>query len=159
MNETENMTETGPLDSPVSRRGLVKYVLLGFSALATAGGVLTPIIAYLWPPKQAGAAGGGRVAVASTADLPPGKGEVYSVNNKPVILVNAPDGYKALSATCTHLGCIVFWNEQRQVIACPCHEAYFNTNGVVISGPPPEPLAVYRVQVEGDQIYVEGEES
>jgi cytochrome b6-f complex iron-sulfur subunit len=159
MNETENMNETGPLDSPVSRRGLIKYVLLGFSTLATAGGVLTPIIAYLWPPKQAGAAGGGKVAVASTAELPPGKGAVYSVNNKPVLVLNAPDGYKALSATCTHLGCILFWNEQRQVIACPCHEAFFNTNGAVISGPPPEPLAVYRVQVEGDQIYVEGGES
>lgn len=159
MNETENMTETGPLDRPVSRRGLIKYVALGFSALATAGGVLTPIVAYLLPPKQAGAAGGGKVAVASTADLPPGKGAVYSVNNKPVIVISTPDGYKALSATCTHLGCILFWNEQRQVIACPCHEAFFNTNGAVISGPPPAPLAAYRVQVEGDQIYVEGGES
>jgi cytochrome b6-f complex iron-sulfur subunit len=159
MSETVNMTETGPLQDPVSRRGFFKYALLGFSAVAAAGGVLYPILAYLWPPKQAGGAGGGRVAVASTVDLPPGTGGVFSVNNKPVIVINAPDGYKALSATCTHLGCIVFWNEQRQVIACPCHEAYFNTNGAVISGPPPEPLAVYRVQVEGDQIYVEGGES
>ncbi len=159
MSETVNMAETGRLQDPVSRRGLLKYALLGFSAVAAAGGVLYPILAYLWPPKQAGGAGGGRVAVASTVDLPPGTGGVFSVNNKPVIVISAPDGYKALSATCTHLGCIVFWNEQRQVIACPCHEAYFNTNGAVISGPPPEPLAVYRVQVEGDQIYVEGEES
>jgi cytochrome b6-f complex iron-sulfur subunit len=156
MNETVKTTGDGHLGEPVSRRGLFKYALLGFSALATAGGVLTPIIAYLWPPKQASAAGGGRVAVGATADLPPGKGEVFSVNNKPVLVINTPDGYKALSATCTHLGCVLFWNEQRQVIACPCHEAFFNTNGVVISGPPPAPLEAYRVQVEGDQIYVEG---
>lgn len=159
MSDTMNTAETGPLQGPVSRRGLFKYVLLGFSALATAGGVLTPIIAYLWPPKQAGASGAGRVAVAATVDLPPGKGEVYSVNNKPVLVLNTPEGYKALSATCTHLGCILFWNEQRQVIMCPCHEAFFNTNGTVISGPPPAPLAAYRVQVEGDQIYVEGGQS
>ena len=159
MGETVNMPETGPLQEPISRRGLLKYALLGFSAVAAAGGVLYPILAYLWPTKQAGGTAGGRVAVASAADLPLGAGGVFSVNNKPVIVIHTADGYKALSATCTHLGCIVFWNEQRQVIACPCHEAYFNTNGVVISGPPPEPLAVYRVQVEGDQIYVEGEES
>jgi len=146
------------VDRPVSRRGLIKYAALGFSALATAGGVLTPIIAYLWPPKQASAAGGGRVAVAATEDLPVGKGEVFSVNNKPVIVIHTPDGYRALSATCTHLGCILLWNEQREVIACPCHEAYFNTNGAVISGPPPAPLAEYRVEAEGDQIYVEGGE-
>jgi cytochrome b6-f complex iron-sulfur subunit len=147
------------LDKPVTRRGLLKYILLGFSAVATAGGVLTPIISYLWPPKQASAAGGGRVAVASTAELPVGQGEVYSVNNKPVLVIHTEAGYKALDAVCTHLGCIVFWSEQRQVIACPCHEAYFNTNGAVISGPPPAPLAVYRVQVDGDQVYVEGGES
>jgi cytochrome b6-f complex iron-sulfur subunit len=158
MNESVDQTGAEGLDQPVSRRGLLKYLLLGFSAVATAGGVLTPIISYLWPPKQASATGGGRVAVASTADLPVGKGEVFSVNNKPVLVINTEAGYKALDAVCTHLGCIVFWNEQRQVIACPCHEAYFNTNGVVISGPPPAPLEVYRIQVEGDQIYVEGGE-
>jgi cytochrome b6-f complex iron-sulfur subunit len=159
MNETVNMTEGGSLEGPVSRRGFIKYALLGFSGLATAVGVLTPITAYLWPPKQSAGAGGGRVAVASTADLPAGSGGVYSVNNKPVIVIHTPDGdYVALSATCTHLGCILFWEPQRQVIACPCHEAYFNTKGDVISGPPPSPLDEYRVQVDGDQIYVEGEQ-
>ncbi len=159
MNQTVTEGDNGVMDQPVSRRGLLKYILLGFSTVATAGGVLTPIISYLWPPKVGASEGGGRVAVASTADLPPGQGQVFSVNNKPVLVISTADGYKALDATCTHLGCILFWNEQREVIACPCHEAYFNTNGAVISGPPPAPLEVYRVQVEGDQIYVEGGES
>ena len=92
MNETVNMTEGGSLEGPVSRRGFIKYALLGFSGLATAVGVLTPITAYLWPPKQSAGAGGGRVAVASTADLPAGSGGVYSVNNKPVIVIHTPDG-------------------------------------------------------------------
>jgi cytochrome b6-f complex iron-sulfur subunit len=123
-------------------------------------GVLTPIVAYLWPPKVGASGTSARVTVASTVDLPPGQGEVYSVANKPVIVIHTPDdNYVALSAVCTHLGCILLWDAQRQVIACPCHEAYFNTTGAVISGPPPEPLAPYRVQVEGDQIVVEGEQS
>jgi cytochrome b6-f complex iron-sulfur subunit len=159
MSETADGSLDGMLDRPVSRRGLFKYALLGFSVLATAAGTLYPIISYLWPPKEKGGTGGGRIAVASTADLPAGKGQVFSVNNKPVIVINTPEGYKALSATCTHLGCIVTWNEQKQVIACPCHEGFFNTNGAVISGPPPAPLAQFRVQVEGDQIYVEGGQS
>jgi cytochrome b6-f complex iron-sulfur subunit len=158
MSESVGPMKHGSVDKPLSRRGFFKYALLGFSALATAGGVLTPIVAYLWPPKKGASQAGGRVAVADTAELPIGKGEVYSVNNKPVIVIHTPDGYKALSATCTHLGCIVFWNEERQVIACPCHEAYFNTNGAVVSGPPPAPLAVYRVQEDAGQIYVEGGE-
>ena len=156
MDEPANRVDDKVVDKSVSRRGLIKYVLLAFSALATAGGVLTPVIAYLWPPKQASAAGGGRVQIAATEDLPVGKGEVYSVNNKPVLVIHTAEGYRALSAICTHLGCILFWNEQREVIACPCHEAYFSTNGAVISGPPTSALEEYRLLVEGGQIYVEG---
>lgn len=156
MNESVDRTQQESSDQTVDRRGFIKYILLGFSSLAAAGGVLYPIISYLWPPKAGAKGAGDRVAVASTADLPVGSGQVYSVNNKPVIVIHTDDGFKALDAVCSHLGCIVFWNEQRRVIACPCHEAYFNTNGAVVSGPPPSPLEVYRVQVEGDQIYVEG---
>jgi len=153
----KSMQEEKPGQSSTSRRGFLKYLfLLAFSVLATAAGVLTPVIAYLWPPRKGGSVTGGRVAVASVADLGIGKGAVFSVNNKAVIVIRTADGYAALSAVCTHLGCIVFWNEQRQVIACPCHAGFFRTNGTVISGPPPAPLAVYRVQVEGDKIYVEG---
>jgi cytochrome b6-f complex iron-sulfur subunit len=159
MHEPMEERQEGSLERPVSRRGLFKYVLLAFSAAATAAGTLTPIVAYLWPPRREGSEAGHRVAVASTADLPMGAGQVFSVNNKPVIVIHTEDGFKALSAVCTHLGCIVLWNEQRSVIACPCHEAFFNINGAVISGPPPAPLPVYRVQVEGDQIFVQGAES
>lgn len=159
MDESVNELGNGAADRPLSRRGFFKYGLLGFSGLATAAGVLTPIVAFLWPPRKGGGASEARVAVASTVDLPVGKGTVYSVNNKPVLVIHTPEGYQALSATCTHLGCVLFWNEERGVIACPCHEAYFNTAGAVISGPPPAPLDIYRVQVEGDQIYVEGGEA
>jgi cytochrome b6-f complex iron-sulfur subunit len=157
MNESVKRTAGGMTDQPLTRRNfLVYYLLIGFSALATAGGVLAPILSYLWPPKNGAGASSGPVAVASTADLPVGKGSVYSVNNKPVIVIHLADGYKALSAVCTHLNCIVAWDSARQVIACPCHEALFTTNGAVISGPAPTPLQTFQVQVQGDQIYVEG---
>ena len=153
MDKPTNMGNEG-LDQPISRRSLLKYILLGVSALATAGGVLAPIVAYLWPQKQAAALSGGPVAVASTADLPLGKGKVYSVANRPVIVIHTADGYHALSAVCTHLACIVGWDEQRGILACPCHAGFFTVNGDVISGPPPAPLKKYQVEVRGDQIYV-----
>ena len=157
MNESVNQTAGGVADQPLTRRNfLVYFLLVGFSALATAGGVLTPVISYLWPPKKGAGSSGGRVAVASTADLPVGKGAVYSVNGKPVLVVNSAEGYKALSAVCTHLACICFWDKAKQVVACPCHEAFFTSNGAVISGPAPAPLQTFQVQIEGDQIYVEG---
>jgi cytochrome b6-f complex iron-sulfur subunit len=156
MDKSGNQPQEEGSGEPLSRRGFLKYFLAGFSALATVVGVATPVIAYLWPPKQTATGAGGRVDVGPAADLPVGKGAVYSVNNQPVIVIHTSDGYFALSAVCTHLGCIVFWAEQRGVIACPCHAAFFTTNGDVISGPAPAPLETYRVEVQGGQIYVEG---
>ena len=42
-----------------------------------------------------------------------------------------------LSNVCTHLSCRVSWDEETQVYPCPCHDAHFDINGLVIDGPPP----------------------
>ncbi len=141
----------------VARRGFLQWAL-GFSVLATVGGVLVPIIGYLWPPARQAAGSASRVLVASTKDLPVGQSKVLPVNDKPVIVVNTPQGgVKAFSAICTHLGCVVGWDQSKQVILCPCHDGRFNpTTGAVISGPPPAPLPPMRVVVENDQIFVGG---
>ena len=139
----------------MSRRRLITY-LLGFSVVATLGGVLTPIAGYLWPPSRVSAGGSGRVEVGTTNDFPAGQGKVVPVNDKAVIVVNtAQGGIKAFSGICTHLGCIVEWDQGRQFILCPCHDGRFNpVNGAVISGPPPAPLAELALTVEGDAVYV-----
>ena len=142
-------------DMAVSRRRLITY-LLGFSVVATLGGVLTPIAGYLWPPSRASVGGSGRVQVGTTADFPAGQGKVVPVNDKPVIVVNtAQGGIKAFSAICTHLGCIVEWDQSRQFVLCPCHDGRFNAvNGAIISGPQPAPLPELALTVEEDVVYV-----
>jgi cytochrome b6-f complex iron-sulfur subunit len=145
----------GSLGPKLHRRQVVIY-LLGFSVVATLGGVLTPIIGYLWPPTRASTGGSGRVEIGKTADFAAGQGKVIPVNDKPVIVVNtAPGGLRAFSAICTHLGCIVNWDETRRLILCPCHDGLFNpSTGAVISGPPPSPLPQLELTVEGDAVYV-----
>jgi cytochrome b6-f complex iron-sulfur subunit len=141
----------------VTRRGFLQWAL-GFSIIATIGGVLIPIIGYLWPPARQAAGSAGRVLVGAAKDLPVGQAKVLPVNDKPVIVVNtAKGGVKAFSAICTHLGCVVTWDQGKQVILCPCHDGRFNPmTGAVISGPPPAPLPPMRVAVENDQIFVGG---
>lgn len=139
----------------VSRRRFIES-LLGFSILATLGGVLTPVIGYLWPPQRAFSGKGERVEVGKIVEFPEGQGKVVAVNDKPVIVVRTEQGgAKAFSAICTHLSCIVEWDESRQIILCPCHDGRFSpVNGGIISGPQPAPLPELPLTVEGDAIYV-----
>jgi cytochrome b6-f complex iron-sulfur subunit len=144
-----NLTTT-----PVTRRKSIQ-LLLGFAVIATFGGIIGPIIAYL-VPKESASAYGGPTEVGAVNDYPLNSGTIASVNGKPVIIVNTKTGgLKAFSAICTHLGCIVGWAQRKSIIACPCHEGLFNpTNGAVISGPPPAPLTQYELVVKDGKVFV-----
>ena len=61
---------------------------------------------------------------------------------------------KAISTVCTHLGCTVFWQKDRQEFFCPCHNGRFDKNGIVLEGPPPAPLDLYQVEIEGNNVFV-----
>ena len=58
----------------------------------------------------------------------------------------------AISASCTHLGCIVTWDEELKIFKCPCHDGRFDGEGRVISGPPPGPLRRHRTRMEDGTI-------
>lgn len=148
--------QTSIEETQITRRRFIRR-LLGYSIVSTLGGVLTPIVGYLWPPAQAGNSGkGGRTLVGTVDDFPLNSGKVVVVNDEPVIVVNTEaEGIKAFSAICTHLGCITYWHEQRQIIQSPCHDGRFSPlNGTVISGPPPRPLPAYGLEIAGGQVYI-----
>ncbi|MDB5076328.1 MAG: cbcV [Chloroflexi bacterium] len=61
----------------------------------------------------------------------------------------------ALSAACTHMGCMISWIDSAGTFLCPCHGAQYNANGTVLSGIARHPLPRLRLNVDSDgDVYV-----
>jgi glycine/D-amino acid oxidase-like deaminating enzyme/nitrite reductase/ring-hydroxylating ferredoxin subunit len=74
-------------------------------------------------------------------ELPPGEGTVIRKGLSPVAVYKEEDGScRGLSAVCTHLACIVHWNNAEKSWDCPCHGSRYDLDGSVIQGPATEPL-------------------
>jgi glycine/D-amino acid oxidase-like deaminating enzyme/nitrite reductase/ring-hydroxylating ferredoxin subunit len=73
---------------------------------------------------------------SSAHELGPGEGEVISIGRKQVAVSRDSDGeLHAVSARCTHLGCVVSWNTAEASWDCPCHGSRFAQDGSVLEGP------------------------
>jgi len=74
--------------------------------------------------------------VASPEEIPPGEGRILREGLHKIAAYRDPMGVVIrLSATCTHLGCVVDWNAGEKTWDCPCHGSRFAPDGHVLNGP------------------------
>jgi glycine/D-amino acid oxidase-like deaminating enzyme/nitrite reductase/ring-hydroxylating ferredoxin subunit len=79
--------------------------------------------------------------VSSLEDIRPGAGGVIKLGRGKIAVRKTANGLlRAFSASCTHMGCIVTWNNADQTWNCPCHGSIFSTDGDVVHGPATEAL-------------------
>jgi cytochrome b6-f complex iron-sulfur subunit len=67
-----------------------------------------------------------------------------------IFVVRAAEGFYALSAVCTHLGCLTVYKPDTGEIACPCHGSTFQRDGRAIAGPAPQALPWLKVWLAED---------
>jgi cytochrome b6-f complex iron-sulfur subunit len=139
-------------DNKIRRRTFVDW-LIGAGLVAWVLGFIAPVLSYVWPAQRRGP-GVQTVSAGKESDIPLWGGKILAVNGQPVLVVHTPQGFRAFSAICTHLGCVVQWNEVRHQIDCPCHAGVFDINGKAVAGPPPKPLAEYGVAVVNGEVMV-----
>ncbi|MFJ1735455.1 FAD-dependent oxidoreductase [Streptomyces sp. NPDC088254] len=74
-------------------------------------------------------------------EIAPGDGAVVRVAGQRCAVHRDEAGQlHAVSARCTHLGCLVSFNRAEKAWECPCHGSRFDTEGRVVQGPAQEPL-------------------
>jgi len=67
-----------------------------------------------------------------------------------VWIVREEDGFYALLAVCTHLGCTPRWLSSENKFKCPCHGSGFRKSGINFEGPAPRPLERVKITLAED---------
>ena len=137
------------------REFLTKLGIVGAVIIAI-GMFIKNILAYIFPVKKEKTYH--KYLVAKVGEIPKGKAKEIVISKKPVFVVNLGDGYKVFSGVCTHLGCIVRWEEQKGRFYCPCHQGIFSKTGKVTGGPPPRPLDEYEVEIDKNLVFIKVED-
>lgn len=69
-------------------------------------------------------------------DIKPGKGKIVEIKQeKCAVSRDENNQLHIVSAVCTHMKCIVAWNDAEKTWDCPCHGSRFKPDGKVIEGP------------------------
>jgi cytochrome b6-f complex iron-sulfur subunit len=134
-----------------NRRTFLRTIFAGLG-LTTVAAFLYPLLRYLSPLTGIAA---GKQLVISKAEIPAGGAKEIIFNNTPAVIINRPEkGFIVLSRVCTHLGCLVDYQEAKGRLLCPCHAGTYDLDGSVTGGPPPKPLPKFPFKVERDSIVI-----
>lgn len=146
-----------------------EFTTLVVSAIGSVIGAFVgiPIIGYFVSPALKKQEGEDWISVGSLEQYPVGEPKLFTftrtkvngwertTNSYGVYVYRVSDSdIRVFSNICTHLSCRVKWQDDNQQYVCPCHDAHFDINGNVLSGPPPRPMDTYEWKIEEGNILV-----
>ena len=156
--QLRSQMEAPPAQGSVTRRALLRTA--GFAAAAgVAGAVIDRTIvsqplgqqATLMPDH------GTWRPVAALVDVPAGRAIRFSSGPVEGVVINDGGTVKAVSAVCTHQGCLLLLDAAAHRLRCPCHPTVFSVTGKLLSyslPTPPANLPALHARVRDGQIEV-----
>lgn len=144
-----------PEDHHVARRDFVKFLVLTSGAFVAGQAWVAAhsLVRARRPPP-------GRKRIAARSELPLGSAIVFAYpepHDRCLLIRTRDDRLLAYDQRCTHLSCAVVPRLDEGILHCPCHEGIFDlATGRNLAGPPPRPLPVIELELDGDEIFAVG---
>lgn len=142
---------------PHTRRGVVVRTA-GVAAASLAAGIgIDRLVRGPGTPAPPPPAAGAWRTVAASADLPAGSVREFELDTLTGFVQRTADGLRAVSSTCTHLGCRLQLVEPARQLQCPCHGAIFAMTGEIVRYDLPvdiPPLPHFQVREQDGDIQV-----
>jgi cytochrome b6-f complex iron-sulfur subunit len=151
------------IEPPRVRESVSRRALLRTAGLAAAAGVAGAVVDRTVMSQPSGQQAtllpdhGTWRAVAAVADVPTGQAMRFSSGPVEGVIVNDSGTIKAVSAVCTHQGCLLLLDAAAHRLRCPCHPTVFSVTGRLLSyqlATPPANLPALQARVRDGQIEV-----
>ncbi len=133
-----------------SRRGFFHVCIAAMTGLAALV-VAFPIFSFLRLPKRINTAKSIEVPLAG---LKESQALFFEREGTQIVLIYTNKEAKAYDAACTHLGCLVSWDQNDHVFRCPCHGAVFDDQGAAVKGPVNMPLKKVKFEIKNGVLVI-----
>ncbi|HLZ94127.1 MAG TPA: Rieske 2Fe-2S domain-containing protein [Candidatus Dormibacteraeota bacterium] len=125
--------ESAPREGLLTRRAAL-VAGLGVAAGAVGGSILGRSLQLDHAPSPASAsvvrpANGRWFDVGSLDDFQPGEAKLVKAGAVGAFVVRQGDSVSAVSSMCSDLPCELWWNNQSDMLVCPCHNRTFTAGG------------------------------
>jgi cytochrome b6-f complex iron-sulfur subunit len=98
-------------------------------------------------PRAVAGEFGGQFDLGRVTDLPDSAAPPSNHPAGRFFLVRTSEGVCALYKVCTHLNCLLTWDDQANAFVCPCHGSQFDRSGRLITGPASRSLDQFPVKL------------
>ena len=137
-------------DPHLTRRGFFHVCLAAMTGIG-AFIVAFPVLSFFKLPRRINIT---KVIEVLLGDLSEDQALFFDREGVKIIVIYTNKQPKVFDAACTHLGCLVSWDQNEHVFHCPCHGAIFDDQGRAVKGPTNTPLKKIEFALKNDKLII-----